>query len=145
MPTQRLRSPLLALVYANLLPQLRQVAREHGYALGIHGSMATDFDLIACPWTDEVSSAEVLAEAMREAVGGAFKQPEWVTDRNPSTRPHGRLAWSIHLDPSLTYPYIDLSVMPRFDKEPCIYCAGKGTGIEGVPCSWCVFLERVPE
>lgn len=37
--------------YACLYPALCDRAREHGYALAIHGTVATDLDLIAVPWT----------------------------------------------------------------------------------------------
>jgi hypothetical protein len=36
--------------YTSLLPELRRVAREYGYELGLHGSMTRDLDLIAAPW-----------------------------------------------------------------------------------------------
>lgn len=82
---------------------LVQVARELGYALAVHGSLARDLDIIACPWTPEAASPEALVEAMRERVGG-------VTDSKVLDRPHGRRCFVIHLGGG---PYIDLSVMPR--------------------------------
>ena len=108
----------LGRVYTDALVLARAAAREHGYALAVHGSQMRDLDLIAVPWVGEASEAEVLAEAIRAAVGGAFGTGD------PSTRPHGRLTWSIHLShpgsladamaafkvPS--HPYIDLSVTP---------------------------------
>lgn len=33
------------------------VARELGYALAVHGSLARDLDIIACPWTETATSA----------------------------------------------------------------------------------------
>lgn len=48
---------------AALYPGLAEIFRKHGYALATHGSLAADFDLIAVPWNDEVSShEEVLKE-----------------------------------------------------------------------------------
>ena len=43
-----------AAVYAAALyPDLAEIAREHGYALAVHGSLARDFDLIAVPWREK--------------------------------------------------------------------------------------------
>lgn len=125
---QRLLCQSYALVYAALLPGLQEIAREHGYALATHGSMATDLDLIACPWTAEATDAETLAEAMREYLHGYFPpssrkfQGEWTIVPNPEDKPHGRRAWCIHCSPSETPVhspcYIDLSVMPRMGIPP---------------------------
>ena len=105
------RSPAYTLVYASCLPQLKEVAREHGYALAVHGSMKRDLDLVAIPWVENASSAVELAEAIRDAVNGQFR--EVVGARSPEWKPHGRLAWSIYMRPEGGSPYIDLSVMPR--------------------------------
>ncbi len=111
--------------YVSLAPTLRAVARSHGYALGVHGSLTTDMDLIAAPWVDDASSAEDLVEALRECVGGEFRRmPPCESCRSlgrptcphvdplgPTIRPHGRRAWSIHFVGG-SGPYLDVSVMP---------------------------------
>lgn len=108
----------VAAMHAWMFPQIQQVARIYGYAVAIHGSMSRDLDLIAVPWTDAASSAEVVVEAIRESVDGFIRKDE-ITDgnkydertRNPNGKPHGRRAWSIYF--SGRRFYIDLSVMPR--------------------------------
>jgi hypothetical protein len=112
-----------ALVYAQILPELREIARELGYALAVHGSMQTDLDLIACPWLEDAKDAEVLVEAMRVALNGFFPESsrkvngEWAIVPNPEDKPHGRRAWSIHHQIMSGVPhssaYIDISVMPK--------------------------------
>jgi hypothetical protein len=108
--------------YERLITPLRAMAKRHGYALAVHGSLARDVDLIAAPWTIEASDAPTLVEALRaeaERVSGttAFwfcdenADPHDYTRRNPQPKPHGRLGWSIHL--AGTGTYLDLSVMPR--------------------------------
>ncbi len=109
-----------------IVPHLTKVARECGYALGIHGSVNRDLDLMAMPWTEEAVSAEELAEALRSAVdgrivpdgtpGGKWDGEKFVTAviRMPELKPHGRLAWNIHFCGHNFY--IDLSVMPRQEK-----------------------------
>lgn len=85
------------------VPRVVYVAKEHGYALALHGSMIRDFDFIAVPWTEEASSSEVVVEAIRTACGGIIRDEPIVK------KPHGRRGWIIHLCGG---PYIDLSVMP---------------------------------
>lgn len=99
-PTHELTCPVWGLSF---LPSLIRTAKEYGYALTLHGSFARDFDFVACPWTEDAKPASVLAEAIRETVGGV------ITTAN-TEKPHGRRAWVIHVGSG---PYIDLSVMPR--------------------------------
>ena len=81
-----------------------KLAREVGYAVGIHGSLKRDFDLIAAPWTDEaVGNADLVAHlcaglnAVR--IGG------------PEHKPLGRVAVTLQVDGYIKP--IDLSIMPR--------------------------------
>jgi len=81
------------------------VAREHGYALAVHGSMQRDLDLLAAPWVDDVSDAEVLIAALHERV-------QWIVEGGvdgPTEQPHGRRSWAITLYGG---PYLDVSIMP---------------------------------
>lgn len=96
-----------AATYAMLYPRLREVARQHGYALALHGTLEKDLDVLACPWVEGASDADALAEALRDRLGGAFAGgPE----HHGSVKPHGRRAWTILLLGSAGY--VDLSVMP---------------------------------
>lgn len=103
--------------YHLTIDAIRTAADSKGYAIGVHGSMARDIDLIACPWREGASSAEEVAEAIRAAaekanpLGVAFVAGH---DPCPRAKPHGRLCWSFHLGGG---PYIDLSVMPRLSVE----------------------------
>lgn len=102
--------------YPEVLRVVREVARSHGYAVGVHGSQARDLDLIAAPWAaeSETGTAPELALAIVEALGGSLfwapgRGPEFTRAGRPGHKPHGRLVWSILLpDGGL----VDLSVMP---------------------------------
>lgn len=109
-----------------LIPVLREVARRHGYALAVHGSLERDIDLLAAPWRELATDADSLVRdiyAVCVAVFGFATGPGGWTEKetfdppvgslpNPERKPYGRLGWSIILGGG---PYIDLSVMP---KEP---------------------------
>lgn len=104
--------------FAWMVPHLTEVARKFGYAIGLHGSMSRDLDLVAIPWVREAAPAETLVEAIRDAVGGFIRNDPETDDnryhldtRNPGEKPHGRRAWSIYFSGHRFY--IDLSVMPR--------------------------------
>lgn len=109
-----------------LIEPLRVRAKELGYALGVHGSLARDIDLIAVPWTPEAVAARALAEALRDRAaelndGVALEvdrqgaaNPDYFDNGCRGNKPHGRLVWTYHLGGG---PYIDLSVMPLAPSE----------------------------
>jgi hypothetical protein len=93
--------------YAQMFPWLSHTAKEHGYALAVHGSMKRDFDLIAIPWTEKASDTLVFVEAFRVACNGIIDNKK----DYPGPKPHGRWTWAIQLGAGC---YIDLSVMPIY-------------------------------
>lgn len=54
-----------AVFYAAMWPDLREAAMDKGWALALHGSLKSDMDLMAMPWTDKASSANDMVEALR--------------------------------------------------------------------------------
>jgi len=94
---------------------LHDRARELGYALTLHGSLARDLDVVAIPWTDEAVSAAALVEALRAKIDGFIVDDPRAKEKNPAPKPHGRLGWAIHL---MEGGYVDLSVMPTAPEEP---------------------------
>lgn len=127
-----MKAPVIAPAYACLYPGLCEIARSMGYALAIHGSMASDLDLIAVPWVEEASSPEILIERLMNHIG-ACSYPELLKraglpeshiqdiiarknhGKDPEIKPHGRRAWNLYLDHGSR---IDLSVLPtKADSE----------------------------
>ena len=103
----------LAAFYTSRLPAIREAAQLHGYAIGVHGSLRRDLDLIATPWRDGASDKDALATAIADAACGMSRQGayEW------EVKPLGRMATSIpccwatwHNEPGTGH--IDLSVTP---------------------------------
>lgn len=127
MPRDECRSR--ALVYAGIVGAIQAIGQTHGYAIAVHGSMATDLDLIAAPWTDGASDAEALVDAVCARLNGYV--PLNMAGSPFNEKPHGRRAYSIHFEPSeepmmkalpddlwqnALHAYIDLSVMPKTSK-----------------------------
>ena len=81
-----------------------EVAKTVGYAVGLHGSMKRDVDLIAVPWAEGAECADRLVNDLCRALNartvGCWEQ-----------KPHGRLAISIQIDGY--FKVIDLSIMGR--------------------------------
>ena len=95
-----------------LLPAIREAAMGCGYAVGLHGSLKRDFDLIAVPWTENAAHSDFVAEAIMEAAGCI----RWRVFRGEGdTKPHGRIVYCFdwHKENYKNRGYIDLSVMPR--------------------------------
>ena len=113
-------------LFERLIEPLRAVAWWHGYALGVHGSLERDIDLIAVPWIEDCAPQEVLAEAIRQCalreIGYAWLAAEerdaYFQKGCPGAHPHGRRVWSFHLGGG---PYIDLSVVrPQAYESPLL-------------------------
>lgn len=99
--------------HEQIIEPCRRLARIHGYAICVHGSIARDIDYVAVPWQPYPNAAELLVEDMRwtaERILG-WAQLQACTERRPvpELKPHGRKAWSIIIGGGT---YIDLSVMP---------------------------------
>src|SRR5688572_1660406 len=96
-------------LYKSLIPTLREVARKSGYALGVHGSLRRDLDLIAVPWVKRCVKPQTLADRLSIAACGLrHKDKRW------EKKPHGRIAIAIHIG---MYAYIDLSVLPMTEER----------------------------
>ena len=105
------------------LPDFRliwKVARECGYAVGLHGSMKRDCDMIAAPWTDEAVIAFELIERLCAALNARVVGPI-------AGKPHGRLGWNLQVDGYVKV--IDISVMPRSQDRAMPALERIGTGL----------------
>ncbi len=117
---EKKRYPARAAAYVCVYPMLLEIAKQHGYSLAIHGSMHRDMDLVAIPWTEEATDAHTLIKAFKEATDTVITSKEWdrlVPEFDPSKKPHGRVAYSLHCtEEGMFGAYFDISVMPRVPK-----------------------------
>lgn len=54
--------PGMATVYCGMYPDMAEIAKKHGYALTVHGSLRKDFDLFAVPWVENPSEPKTFLE-----------------------------------------------------------------------------------
>ncbi|MFM0503947.1 hypothetical protein [Paraburkholderia caffeinilytica] len=109
--------PVAGWEYPEIPPigRIRELAKEIGYAIGVHRSLERDLDLIAAPWSEEALKLNYLEVMSHIADGLGAKLVE------VEAKPLGRRACTIQMDG--WYKPIDLSVMPM-KTEPAYQLAG---------------------
>lgn len=99
--------------YRSIIPAMRVTAREWGYALGVHGSLRRDLDLVAVRWVSSGNmDLDALAGALQLAACGMTQATfTW------AQKPCGRRAVSFPVclvdfdDPRPSVGHVDLSVV----------------------------------
>ena len=104
---------LMQAFFESRLPAIREAAKEHGYAIGLHGSMRRDLDLIAAPWREGAADPDTLAHAIAMAACGITRAGAYEWEKKPA----GRVATCLPIcwtnrHGVLSDGHIDLSVMP---------------------------------
>ena len=111
-----MKDPNYAPVYCALYPSLAKIAREHGYALAIHGSLGRDMDLVCIPWAKEVSEPDAVVNAITSKYDIRL-----ITDKDGvyTLKEHGRKAYTISI--GFGECFIDLSFMPAILNKEKVY------------------------
>ena len=86
-------------LYAYYFEALKGIAKDYGYNLVVHGSMARDLDLIAIPWVDDPKDDLEMVKALAKCMGGKIMGKAFEGQKNPyaSTLPGGRTNYVIDL------------------------------------------------
>lgn len=97
--------------YVAFYPMLAEIARKHGYALAVHGSVARDMDLVAIPWTEDAKNMFELINALSEYASGVMSMmfSKAVCLHGPEKKPHGRMAWTLTIGNAAV---LDVSIVP---------------------------------
>lgn len=109
-PTQV--QPVFDTDYARIFTKARCLAWQYGYACLQHGTRTRDLDILLVPWMEAASSD----------VDHIIKRIADVNDLNvqdnKSTKPHGRVAYTLMFKEFGDPRWIDVSVMlPRYTCE----------------------------
>lgn len=131
--------------YLSRLPAIREAAKEHGYAIGVHGSMRRDFDLMAMQWRDDASDIDSLARAIADAACGIRRDGSYDWEK----KPNGRVAtsipvcWTSHDNPEfdnmISAGHIDLSIITSAAPAP-----SAADGEQPFPLAWS-HAQRIAE
>lgn len=97
---------------------------EYGFNLVLHGSLNTDFDLIAIPWNRSLGKIDSMIEEFAKIAGGVVMHQ---SEEERNCFPHGRQSYVININRSGKHNnyidakwYFDISVFPGNPK--CAMC-----------------------
>jgi hypothetical protein len=112
-------------LYAYYFLQLKEIAKEFGYNLVVHGSMARDLDLVAIPWVDDPKDEMELIHALHKHITGHVAAEGHEKEIYMFSKlPGGRHSYVINVNRgpkfSMEDPqyYIDISVTPKGSSQP---------------------------
>lgn len=94
-----------AAFYACMWSDLRQAALDCGWALGLHGSLSSDLDIMAMPWTEDAKTVDVMIRALCNC----FTDNELMKPQ-VCERPNVRLVFSLSIWADF---YLDINVIQR--------------------------------
>ena len=92
-----------AVFYASMWNDLRQAALDKGWALALHGSLATDMDIMAMPWTEGAAHVEDMVEALK----ACFTDCEQITIKR-GIMPNNRRVYTLSIWADF---YLDINVI----------------------------------
>lgn len=101
--------------YACVLEGLRKTAMKCGYALAVHGTCASDLDLIAVRWNENYESPTYLMEQFLSELSHFTFYEMGEMDSIDLTRPERRYKNQIHYTiPIIGDWYVDLTIIEDF-------------------------------
>ena len=96
-----------AVFYACLWEDFRKSALDCGWALGLHGSLSSDMDIMAMPWTEDATTADIMIDKLNDC----FDKPEgihWMVKKDAVTKKNNRVVYTI---PIWSDFYLDINVI----------------------------------
>lgn len=95
-----------AAFYAAMWDDIRQCAMDSGWAVALHGSLASDMDIMAMPWVEEACSFDsVVRKIVGLFSGNLLAEDYFITYKE---KPHGRIVATIPIWGDF---YLDISSM----------------------------------
>lgn len=99
-----------AAFYACMWDDFRQAAMDCGWALGLHGSLNSDMDIMAMPWVEDAVQADEMISHMIDVCfgGSAWAQPPHFKKSAAGEKPNNRIVYTI---PIFADFYLDINVI----------------------------------
>ena len=98
-----------AIFWVFTFPKIREIAYHCGWAIGVHGSITNDLDLMAMPWIENPTSADELAERIQNAVDNQGRK--YV--KTCGEKPNNRVVYTIFAGNT----YIDMNIIENKEWE----------------------------
>lgn len=101
-----------AAFYACMWDDFRQAAMDCGWALGLHGSLNSDMDIMAMPWVEDAMTADDMISHLIEVCfgGSVWAQPPHFKKSDSGDKPNGRVVYTI---PIFSDFYLDINVISK--------------------------------
>ena len=99
-----------AVFYASMWEDFRTAALDCGWALGLHGSLNSDMDIMAMAWTEDAKPVEDMIGALENCLTTPDERI-FKTTRS-ADKPNGRVVYTIHIFSSF---YLDVNVVEHSD------------------------------
>lgn len=89
-------------------PDIKQVAINNGWAVGLHGSLASDMDIMAMPWTKEA----IPAMELMKKIDDLLTKPDvlYYGIKKTTDNPNNRVVYTIHIWADF---YLDINVIEK--------------------------------
>lgn len=87
-----------------LIPAIRSALKPHNWAVGVHGSLARDIDLILVAWEENDFHSYIVFDLVMEITRNKFPDAKWIRTESKSFY---RTAYSIGLGNGV---YLDVSI-----------------------------------
>lgn len=110
-----------AAFYAAMWGDLKNAALDCGWALGLHGSLNSDMDIMAMPWTEKATTVEVMLQTLEKCLtipdkfcGGIKKSTD---------KPNNRIVYSLSIWADF---YLDINIIYATQSNQANGGEGKG-------------------
>lgn len=92
--------------YASIWDDIRNAAMDCGWALGLHGSLANDMDIMAMPWAENAKPVDEMIQAIINCFDG---NPWNELNKTPCyDKPNNRVVYTIRIWKDF---YLDVNVI----------------------------------
>ena len=113
--------------YACMWEDIRQCAMDCGWAVSLHGSLASDMDIMAMPWVDNAVAFKEMVDRVSKLFKDNYLSSQYTITY--SEKPHGRVVATI---PIWADFYLDISTISTADVVEIVRC--KDCDHRYVPC-----------
>ena len=97
-----------AAFYACIWDDLRNAAMDCGWALGLHGSLGNDMDIMAMPWVEDAKPVDDMIKALSDCfTDSPFKKHHMVPNND---KPNGRIVYTMTIWADF---YLDINVIKK--------------------------------
>ena len=107
--------------YAWYYERMKEICKEYGYNLLLHGSMDRDLDLVCVAWARETGDVNEMLKAVTDYLGGQLQKKEELGEAHFG--PQGRLWYVINFQRAEKWNeyndaqwYVDISVLPSLER-----------------------------